>query len=163
MKILNLHFKYTTYFILFFFSLNSQSQNTTKIDNYKIDTKNTILEKQNETVVIRRSLYIYDLIDLPESELERGPYKFNYKVDENGKITFIKGHLGFAKTEIPYELIGIRFPYYDDDKFINKLNTLITNTKIVHYIFSEKQPDCKKLKNVIFYGDFKIARALKKS
>lgn len=149
--------------VLFFNSLCSQSQNTTKIDNYRIDTRDAILEKENEPVVIRRSLFITNFIEFPENEIERGPYKFNYKVDENGKITFIKGHLGFAKTEIPYELIGTLFPYYEDDKFIDKLNTLITNIKIIHYICSEKQPDCKKLKNVIFYGDFKIAKGLKKS
>ena len=152
-------------FILTFWATAGFSQETTKkTEFYPINTKDVLLEKGAE-VLLEKNLFLIAFDSLP---IRTETHMLNFEVAADGKITFIKGHKGFSKAEIPYELIGIQIPEYENDELINKLNALVANIKVIHQISNkdsakEKQPDCSKLKNVIFYGYIKMQTVLQKS
>ncbi len=162
--------KYILIIILSFFAVSSFSQQkATKTEFYPINTNVEALQIDSE-VILRKDLSIVAFDSLP---IRKENHMMNYKVDENGKITFIKGNKGFAKTEISEELVGVHFPDSENDELIDKLNALVSKIKVIHNITKkdvltntssrEKQPDCKKLKNVIFYGNIIMTTVLKKS
>lgn len=149
--------------ILSFLAINSFSQGTNKKTQfYSIFTHDAVLEK--EEVILENDLFLVDYNTVSENEPKKETFKLNYTVDENGKITFIKGQKGFNKDSAKTDT---------SDELINKLNALVTYIKVVHIttkkeestgnMFREKHPDCKKLKNVIFYGTIKINKLTKKS
>ena len=149
--------------IFSFLAINSFSQEAAKkMQFYGINTKDIFLDKEEE-VIINKALFLIKSDSNATTEFEKKTYTLNYKVAEDGKITFVKGHKGFPKAEIPYELTGIHFRDYENDEIIRKFNDFVTNIKVIHHVSREKQPDCKKLKNVIFYGDIKVETISKKA
>lgn len=140
--------------LTFLFTLNSYSQNK-YIYNSRLDTKDIILNDVGDEILLRKNLSVITIEKL-KSKSMFNHNKFNFKVDETGKITFIKGNKGFQKINIPEEFIGIHFPPYEDDEVINQLNNLFSEYRLVHFINLVKQSDCKKLKNVLFFGEIKF-------
>lgn len=142
------------YSIILFCAINSYSQNK-YIYNPKIDTRDVVLNEGSDEILLGTSLMLETNEKLKSKSIFNHNI-FNFKVDETGKITFIKGHKGFAKINIPEEFVGVHIPPYDDDEVIKQLNELFSEYKLVHFINLEKQADCKKLKNVLFFGKIKF-------